>query len=166
MIKKTLTLLSALLAASLLSAPAQEISSPWKGARVAFLGDSITDQRQLATQDIFWHQLEQILGIQPYVYGISGHRCKHIKGQAEKLYDEHGTDVDAIIIFVGTNDFNGSIPPGEWYSEETAWSNRNGREVQLKHRSPILTGGTVRSDINIFLSYKCHRKILCYLIFP
>ena len=83
-----------------------EIQSQWNGARVAFLGDSITDEGQLKSQDIYWHQLVKILGIKPFCYGISGHQTSHILGQAEKLNDEHGQDVDAIIIFIGTNDFH------------------------------------------------------------
>lgn len=136
-----------------LAAGAQEIKSQWAGARVGVLGDSITDARQLSTQDIYWHQLVDILGIEPYVYGISGHRTKHIKGQAEKLLADHGQDVDAILIFIGTNDFNGSVPLGEWYDEESVRVNRNGVSTVLKHKVPAMDGGTMRSEINIFMSY-------------
>lgn len=93
-----------------------EIQSQWKGARVAFLGDSITDESQLKSQDIYWHQLVDILGIEPYCYGISGHCMNQIIGQAEELEAEHGQDVDAIVVFVGTNDYNASLPMGEWYN--------------------------------------------------
>ena len=76
------------------------IQSQWEGARVAFLGDSITDAAQLGTtNDVYWNNLKDILGIEPYVYGISGHRMDDIVGQAEKLEAEHGQDVDAIIVF-------------------------------------------------------------------
>ena len=130
-----------------------EIPSQWNGARVAFLGDSITDARQLATQDIYWHQLISILGIEPYCYGISGHQTKHILGQAEKLLTEHGQDVDAILIFIGTNDFNASIPLGEWYTEETATVNRDGIPTILRHRVRVLEGETVRARINRFMTF-------------
>lgn len=59
-----------------------EIQSQWKGARAAFLG------------------------IEAYCYGINGHTMGQIIGQAEKLEDEHGQDVDAIVVFAGTNDYN------------------------------------------------------------
>ncbi len=100
------------------SAAAQAlVSSQWEGARVAFLGDSITDARQIGTtNDVYWNNLREILGIEAYVYGISGHRMNQIIGQAEKLEAEHGQDVDAIIVFIGTNDYNGNIPVGEWYT--------------------------------------------------
>ena len=60
------------------------LSSQWDGSRVAFLGDSITDARQIEkTNNIFWNNLKDILGIEPYVYGISGHRMNQIIGQGE-----------------------------------------------------------------------------------
>lgn len=136
--------------------PKPEIVSQWNGAKVAFLGDSITDESQLGYQDIYWNQLTSILGIQPYCYGISGHQTAHILGQAQKLMVEHGQDVDAIIIFIGTNDFNSSIPLGEWFREEMKCVNRDGQMTVLKHRVPIMEGATTRAQINIFMSYLKH----------
>lgn len=37
--------------------------------------------------------------------------------QAEQLMKEHGEEVDAIIVLMGTNDFNAGIPIGEWFTE-------------------------------------------------
>ena len=90
-----------------------EIPSQWNGAKVAFLGDSITDAGQLGFQDIYWHQLASILGIQPYCYGINGHQTEQVLGQARKMMEEHGQELDAVLIFIGTNDFNSSIPLGD-----------------------------------------------------
>ena len=53
-----------------------EIKSQWQGARVAYLGDSITDKRQIEkgeNENTYWSYLEQILGTESFVYGISGH---------------------------------------------------------------------------------------------
>ena len=82
--------------------PKAEIKSQWQGARVAYLGDSITDKRQVekGQNETYWSYLEGILGITSYVYGISGHQWSQIPGQTEKLIAEHGQKVDAIIIFV------------------------------------------------------------------
>src|SRR5574344_40277 len=88
-----------------------EIKSQCEAKRVAFLGDSITDARQIGqTNNIFWNNLKNILGIEPYVYGISGNRMNQIIPQGERLEKEHGQAVDAIIVFIGTNDFNGNVP--------------------------------------------------------
>ena len=48
------------------------IQNQWYGKRVAYLGDSITDERQTKTQQVYWQYLEELLGIVPTVYGISG----------------------------------------------------------------------------------------------
>ena len=136
--------------------PKPEIPSQWNGAKVAFLGDSITDANQLQTQDIYWHQLIPILGIEPYCYGINGHQTDRVLGQAEKLLAERGQDIDAILIFIGTNDFNSSIPPGEWYTEETLTVNRDGHPATLRHRVPVMEGQTTRARINRFMAFLKH----------
>ena len=133
-----------------------EIQSQWNGARVAFLGDSITDAGQLPGQDIYWHQLIKILGIKPFCYGISGYTTPLLMQQAEKLTAEKGQDVDAIIIFIGTNDFNAAIPLGDWFEEGQATVNRNGVMTVLKRRTPVMEGHTTRAAINRFMSYLKH----------
>lgn len=154
--KRILLLSLALFCLSGIRSQAQIIPSQWNGAKVAFLGDSITDANQLKTQDIYWHQLVSILGIEPFCYGISGHQTSHVLSQAEKLLSEHGQDVDAILIFIGTNDFNSSIPLGEWFREETVTVNRNGRPATLRHRIPDMDGDTMRARINRFISFLKH----------
>lgn len=133
-----------------------EIQSQWNGAKVALLGDSITDASQLKTQDIYWNQLVKILGIKPYCYGISGYTTPLLIQQAEKLNAEHGQDVDAIIIFIGTNDFNAAIPLGEWFEEGQKTVNRNGVMTVFKSRTPVMEGHTTRAAINRFLAYLKH----------
>jgi lysophospholipase L1-like esterase len=154
--KRILLFSLVLLCLSGIHSQAQILSSQWNGAKVAFLGDSITDANQLKTQDIYWHQLVPILGIEPFCYGISGHQTSHILGQAEKLLSEHGQDVDAILIFIGTNDFNSSIPLGEWFREEAVTVNRNGRPATLRHRIPDRDSDTMRARINRFMSFLKH----------
>lgn len=141
-----------LLALSALAQP--EIRSQWEGKKVAFLGDSITDARQIGTtNDVYWHMFEGMLGIKPYVYGISGHRMNQIVGQGERLKAEHGQDVDAIIVFIGTNDFNGSIPMGEWYNYSYDIVNRNGVETAVKCRTLNLDGNTFKGRSNITMQW-------------
>ena len=130
-----------------------EIVSQWNGAKVAYLGDSITDERQYPGQEVYWSLLKNILGIEPYVYGISGHQTRHIKGQAEKLLSEHGQNVDAIFIFIGTNDYNSCVPLGQWYTERLDTANFNGRLCACKRREPVMDANTMRSSINSFMSY-------------
>lgn len=131
------------------------LGSQWAGARVAFLGDSITDARQLgSTNNIYWHNLEDILGITPYVYGISGHQMNQIIGQGERLEREHGQEVDAILVFIGTNDYNSNIPLGEWFSYSMEETVEDGPEtVVRKHREPVYDNATFRGRANTTLRW-------------
>ena len=155
--------------------PKVEIKSQWKGARVAYLGDSITDKRQVekGQNETYWSYLEGILGITSYVYGISGHQWSHIPGQTDKLIAEHGQDVDAIMIFVGTNDYNANLPLGKWYTEEVVevqvWGPKGSKTsvpAMRKRRTLIMDNNTLRGRINIALSklkstYPTKQIILC-----
>lgn len=141
--------------------PKAEIKSQWRGARVAYLGDSITDKRQVekGQNDTYWVYLESLLGIEPYVYGISGNQWSHIPKQTDKLIKEHGQDVDAIIILVGTNDYNANVPLGEWFSEEVVEvevtgpkGSKSGVMAQRKKRTIIMDNNTVRGRINIAMA--------------
>lgn len=127
--------------------------SQWNGKRVAYLGDSMTDIRRIGTTCVYWEYLTELLGINPFVYGISGNQWDGIYKQALKLHDEKGTAVDAILIFAGTNDYNHSVPMGLFYSETTKETIFNGKTVTRKYRSPILTDTTFCGRINKVMAY-------------
>ena len=138
-----------------------EIKSQWQGARVAYLGDSITDKKQVdkGLNDTYWLYLESILGTESLVYGISGHQWHQIPGQADKLIAEHGQNVDAIMIFVGTNDYNASVPIGQWYTEEVVdvevsgpKGAKSGIVTKRLKRTLIMDDKTVCGRINITMS--------------
>ena len=136
------------------SAAEPEIISQWKGKRVAYLGDSITDKGQLRGTTTYWKAFETILGTESYVYGISGHEMKDIIGQAEKLEAEHGQDFDAILIFIGTNDYNMSVPIGEWYTETMETVTIDGpTQVKRRHREFIMTQDTFKGRTNMAMDY-------------
>ncbi len=130
---------------------------PWQGKRVAYIGDSITDPNSFGDKVTkYWSFLEEWLGITPYVYGISGRQWNDVPRQAEQLYEEHGTGVDAIMVFMGTNDFNAGVPVGEWYSEkdEQVMAARGKQKglVTAKRRTLSMDGETYRGRINIGIS--------------
>ena len=127
--------------------------SQWRGRRVAFLGDSMTDPRRVGTTCIYWEYLTELLGIKPLVYGINGNQWDGIYNQAVKLHNEKGTDVDAILIFAGTNDYNQGIPVGAFFSETMKQVNVNGKLVIRKYRTPILTDSTFCGRINKVMTY-------------
>lgn len=106
------------------------MNSQWLNKRVAFLGDSITDKNQTVSQKVYWQFLQEMLGLVPEVYGINGDTWYGILNQAERLSEEVGDDIDAISIFVGTNDFNASLPLGSWYDIKTE---------EVNNRTKIMT---------------------------
>lgn len=126
-------------------------SHPWEGKRIAYLGDSITDPKILPEDKHYWAYLQEWLNTETYVYGISGHQWTHLTGQAEKLKKEHGDNVDAIMIFLGTNDYNSGVPLGEWFSYTTETVNANGKMVERRRRTPIFDESTFRGRINYAL---------------
>lgn len=127
MFKKLIILLTILGASPILalqaSTPSSEqgdvmVSHPWQRKRVAYFGDSITDPRNKASKKKYWTFLQEWLGMTPYVYAISGRMWDDIPRQAEQCMKEYGDSIDAIIIFMGTNDYNNGVKIGEWYTEK------------------------------------------------
>ncbi len=144
----------ALMTGAALAALASPPQSEWRGAKVAFLGDSITDARHIGCTSNYWNFLERDLGIVPLVYGKNGHQWKNLPGQAEKLKDEHPDGLAAIFVFAGTNDYNADVPLGEWwrFGEETV--DRGGKGVmKVRRRTPVFDEKTFRGRINIVMSY-------------
>ena len=93
------------------------------------------------------------MGITPYVYGISGRQWNDVPRQAEQLMKEHGEEVDAIIVLMGTNDFNAGIPIGEWFTEtEEQVLAARGEMKKMetrKKRTPVMDSNTYKGRINI-----------------
>lgn len=129
---------------------------PWQGKRVAYFGDSITDPKNNGSKNKYWTFLQDWLGITPYVYAVSGRQWNDIPRQAEKLKAEHGDEFDAILIFIGTNDYNAGIPIGQWYTERSekvmAGIHEQKHMVDRLHQYPCMTDSTYRGRINIALS--------------
>jgi len=128
-------------------------NSQWQSKRVAYLGDSMTDKRRVGTICIYWEYLSELLGVVPSVYGISGNQWDGIYKQALKLHDEKGTDIDAILIFAGTNDYSHGTPIGEFFTETTRQTNYNGNMVMRKYRIPVMNDTTFCGRINKVMSY-------------
>ena len=137
------------------SAQACAAAHPWQGKRVAFLGDSMTDPNNNCS-DVpkkYWGYMQEWLGLTPYVYGVSGRQWDDIPRQAERLKAEHGDSVDAISVFIGTNDFNAGVPLGRWYDEAEgtveAAVHEAKKEYKRMRRTPAMDNGTFRGRINI-----------------
>lgn len=128
---------------------------PWQNKKVAYFGDSITDPRNKAANKKYWALLQEWLGITPYVYGVSGRQWNDIPRQADLCWQQHGDSIDAIIIFMGTNDYNKGVPLGEWYTEkeemvEAAIGQPKTLQKRMR-RTPDMNKDTYRGRINIAL---------------
>lgn len=143
---------------NMLNVPEGYIRHPWHGKRVGYLGDSITDPKNNSS-DIkkkYWGFLQEWLGMTPYVYGVSGRQWNDVPRQADKLKQEHGDEVDAIIVSIGTNDFNAGVPVGEWFEEQTdtvtAAVHGEKKVYRRKRRIPVMSDETLKGRINIGIS--------------
>ena len=121
--------------------------------KVLFLGDSITDARHIGCTKNYWGFLAERYGFKPLVYGINGQRWSDIVAQAKAYGNEHGECPDVVFVFAGTNDFNGNVPLGEWYSLSEEKVNRNGKETVLKKRTLSRDGKTLRGRINVAMEH-------------
>ena len=154
--KRCLTLfLTVLLVVPVL--PQSLMRHPWQGRRVAYFGDSITDPKNDASTQKYWRYLQEWLQIEPYVYGRSGRQWNDIPRQVDQLKAEHGDSIDAIMIFIGTNDYNAGVPIGEWFTEREeqvmAGIHEPKHMVDCKHRYPVMSDSTYRGRINKALDY-------------
>lgn len=161
--KQTLSLVLLLLALCLTEATAQApvakpqavpgmFAHPWQGCRIGYLGDSITDPRVKADNDKWWTLLSEWLQATSYCYAIAGRQWNDIPRQVKALMADHGQDVDAILIFMGTNDYNHAIPLGEWYTtdeREVAYTrNKVSYTQRRQHRNVAINDTTYRGRIN------------------
>ena len=117
----------------------------WKGRIVAFLGDSMTDERHIGTSKNYWQYLDEMLGIRPVVYGVNGHQWTGVMQQAAELA-RSGREVDAIVIFAGTNDFNAGVPIGRWYGAVRCGGRRRANRAAAEKNSEYGRRNVLRTD--------------------
>ena len=93
------------------------------------------------------------MGVTPYVYAVSGRQWDDIPRQADLLQAQHGDTVDAIIILMGTNDYNNGVPLGKWYEEkeeEVMYGHGKPKQMTLRKRQYMcMDKDTYRGRINI-----------------
>lgn len=150
---KTKTVICCLLLCLSVALSAQApLQHPWQGARVGFLGDSIWDPNAYTDVKKSWSFLSDWLGITPYVYAVSGNEWTHIRHQAQQLKTQHGDEVDAIIVFVGTNDFLVGVPIGQWFTEKREEVmqavGHPKAPVNRVRRTPVMSDDTFKGRIN------------------
>ena len=129
----------------------------WQGRKVGYIGDSITDPNCIPGVKLYWEFLADWLQITPFVAAVSGGEWKDVPHQGEQLLTAHPGDVDAILVFLGTNDFNAGVPLGEWFTEtkeEVMAATGEPQRLYLRNkRTPVMSDSTFRGRINIGLNY-------------
>lgn len=119
----------------------------WKGRCVAVLGDSITDPNQ--SHAIYWQYLGAWLDWDVHSYGVGGATWADIPAQIDQMEKDLGDNVDAILIFMGTNDYNKNRPLGQWYDVASGEVNWKGKTVKLDRRSFNRDVTTMRGAANV-----------------
>ncbi len=128
-------------------------TTQWNGKRVGILGDSMSDPATPSSAWRFYSYLEQMLGIEPFSYAISGYQWKDLLGRAKAMKAEHPDDLDAILIWAGTNDYNHSLPIGDFFVNDQRMVNVNGTEQKRTHRTHVMADSTYCGSINTVMSY-------------
>ena len=155
-----------------MQAQERQLQHPWKGKRVALLGDSISDPNgpKYWGHPLYFSYLEAWLGMEVYDYAVSGREWNDIPRQVSQLEKEHGADVDAFLILMGTNDYNMGVPTGEWYTEtiESVLAGSDMREPATmqfrKRRTLVMDNATVKGRINIALKFIKEKYPRCPIV--
>ena len=123
----------------------------WRGRKVAFLGDSIS--AGVGTKKGYWKFVEETLGVEQHVYAVSGHRWSDMMARIADMQKELGSDIDAIVVFIGTNDFGSGVPVGEWWTTNAIDTVFHGTPGKRIVRTPNVDVKTTRGAINVTLRY-------------
>lgn len=129
------------------------VRHPWFGVRIGYIGDSITDPGCYTDVKRYWSFLEDWLGTTSFVCAVNGRQWDDVPRQAEQLKKEHGGEVDAILVFMGTNDYNSGIPVGEWFTEAPEQvKGARGEMMARVRRTLVMNRNTYKGRINVGIS--------------
>lgn len=128
----------------------------WAGKKVAYLGDSMTDPRHRAAKQHYWNYLDSLTGIEPRVYARSGYQWNGILQKAKEMQAAIGDSIDAVFIWAGTNDYNHSVPLGDFFTEQPDSVIVDGKMTRRLHREHVMTDSTFAGRINQVFSFLKH----------
>jgi lysophospholipase L1-like esterase len=84
------------------------------------------------------------------------YKYEHNAITEDEMREELGNSPDAILILLGTNDYNGGVPLGEWYQISEEDVNRRGVTIRQPRRLFAKNMGTFRGRINTVMEYLKH----------
>ena len=115
----------------------------WKGKRVCFLGDSITEGIGVSVGERYFDRLAEMFGIEAVGMGVNGAQLSGVRKQAERVFNTYGEAVDAIFIFVGKS---------TCCMFQSCDGNALGVE-ERRVRELNMSGNTVRGRLDLIMSY-------------
>lgn len=112
----------------------QEAEYRWNGKNIGFIGDSIT--AGVGATKLYRDVLAEKFGFNQYTEAVGGAQTSNMLDYAKKLKSRN-IDYDVIFVLGGTNDFNASVPIGNFFTVGTETVNKNGSMVELKKRTHV-----------------------------
>lgn len=129
-----------------------------KNLRICFLGDSMT--YGVGTTKKYQDIIAELTGAEVFGFGIDGAKTIHLFTELENMEKTVGTDFDVLSILIGTNDFCGSVPIGEFFTEHeeniVVSTDENGEPngyAIRKKREFIFTDDTFCGRLNKIFAY-------------
>lgn len=87
MIKRVLSLSFVLLLYSIIL-PAAKPDNPWKGKRIAVLGDSMSDPAHIGTTKCYYEFLEELMEVKSTSYAKNGAQTNFLLDEAKQAYED------------------------------------------------------------------------------
>lgn len=129
-----------------------------KKDRICFLGDSITFG--VGSTKRYIDYIAEKTGAEVHGFGIDGASTVNLFNELENMEREMGNNFDILCVLIGTNDFNGCVPLGEFFTEKTetvvSSTDENGEPngyLTKKKRDFIFTDDTFCGRLNKFFSF-------------
>lgn len=130
--------------------------------KICFLGDSITFGA--GTTRRYFDIISDLTGAETRGYGIDGAQSDMLFDEIKSLEADAGDDFDILCVLIGTNDFNGGVPLGEFFTEKTETvvvsTNSAGAPNAYairKKREFVFDGETFCGRLNKFFAYVTER---------
>ncbi len=87
--------------------------------KYCFLGDSITEGVGVQKGERYCDIIGNVLNVEAVSYGVNGAQSVNLPEQIQQMWQQNGSVVDVIFVFIGTNDFNSGVPLGSFFEEYT-----------------------------------------------
>lgn len=131
--------------------------------RICFLGDSITFGA--GTTKRYFEYIAEKTGAEVHGFGIDGASTAHLFTELQRMEREVGDNFDVLCVLIGTNDFNGGVPVGEFFTEKAervvSSTDENGEPngyLTKKKRDFIFTDETFCGRLNKFFAFVVERR--------